>query len=119
MPVTLPKTIVGNIVIAKALHITNNTAYICGSLWKSKKIKGVVIACARRIPDSSSCNATLIAVEWSLPGCVVLKELNGRAPIEVTTLPTPPLPPLPPPLPSPPLTPPNPPNTIVALALLQ
>ena len=59
MPVAPPKTIVGNTVTAKASHITNDAALIYGSLWKSKKIKGVVIACTRRIPDGSTRNATL------------------------------------------------------------
>ena len=78
MPAAAPKTIIGNIVSAKASHITNDAARIYGSLWKSKKINGVVIASEKRIPDGGSRNATFITAEWSLPGRILVKELNGR-----------------------------------------
>ena len=78
IPSQLPKTIVGNTVSTKASRITNDAAGIYGSLWKTKKINGVVIACGRRIPEGGTRNATFITVEWVLPGRVVVKEFNGR-----------------------------------------
>ena len=77
-PAQLPKTIVGNTVSTKASHVTNDAARIYGSLWKTKKVNGVVIVCDRRIPEVSTHNATFITIEWVLPGHVVVKELNGR-----------------------------------------
>ena len=59
MPAQLPKTIVGNTVSTKASHITNDAARIYGSLWKMKKVTGVVIACDRRIPEGGTRNDTL------------------------------------------------------------
>ena len=78
MPEQLPKTIVGNTVSTKASHVTNDAAHIYGSLWKTKKVNGVVIACDRRIPKGSTRNATFITLEWVLPGHVVVKYLKGR-----------------------------------------
>ena len=78
MPAQPPKTILGNTVSAKASHVTNDAARIYGSLWKTKKVNGVVIACDKRIPNGSTRNATFITVEWDLPGRVVVRELNGR-----------------------------------------
>ena len=43
MPVVPSKTIVGNNVLAKASHVTNDEVRIYGSLWKLKKLNGVVI----------------------------------------------------------------------------
>ena len=74
----LPKTILGDTVSTKKYHITNDAARIYGSLWKMKKVNGVVIACERQIPEGGTRNATFINVEWVLPGRVVVKELNGR-----------------------------------------
>ena len=37
-----------------------------------------MIASDKRIPDGSTRNATYITAEWTLPGRVVVKELNGR-----------------------------------------
>ena len=78
MPAQLPKTIVGNTVSTKASHVTNDAARIYGSLWKTKKVNGVVITCDRRIPEGSTRNATFITVVLVLSGRVVVKELNGR-----------------------------------------
>ena len=78
MPVAVPKTIIGNTICAKASHITNDAARIYGSLWKSKKVNGVVIASEKIIPDGSARIATFVTAEWSLPGRVLVKELNGR-----------------------------------------
>ena len=72
----LPKTIVGNNVSTKAYSITNDATLIYGSLWKTNKVNGVVIACDRRIPYGGTHNATFITVEWFLPGRVVVKEFN-------------------------------------------
>ena len=66
MPAQLPKMIVGNTVSTKASHITNDAARIYGSLWKMKKLNGVVIACDIRIPKGGTRNATFITVEWFL-----------------------------------------------------
>ena len=77
-PAQLPKTIVGNTVSTKASHITNDSACIYGSLWKTKKVYVVVIACDKRIPKGGTRNATFITVEWVLSGRIVVKELNGR-----------------------------------------
>ena len=73
-----PKSVVGNNVTTKASHVTHDVCRIFGSLWKTKKVPGVVIASEKRTPDGSTRNATFITVEWTLPGRVVLKELNGR-----------------------------------------
>ena len=73
-----PKSVVGNNVTTKASHVTHNACRIFGSLWKTKKVPGIVISLEKRIPDGSSRNVTFITVEWTLPGRVVLKELNGR-----------------------------------------
>ena len=78
IPAQLPKTIVGNTVSTNSSHVTNDAAHIHGSLCKTKKVNGVVIACDRRIPEGSTRNATFITVEWVFPGRVVVKELNGR-----------------------------------------
>ena len=78
MPIVPPKTIIGNNVSAKASQITNDAARIYGSLWKVKRINGVVIASEKRIPDGGTRNATFITAEWSLPGRILIKELNGR-----------------------------------------
>ena len=78
MPVVPPKTIVGNGVSAKASQITNDAARIYGSLWKVKRINGIVIASEKRILDGGTRNATFITAEWSLPGRILIKELNGR-----------------------------------------
>lgn len=67
-----PKTIVGITVTAKASHITYNEIRIYGSFWKLKKIKGVVITYARRVPGSSTQKVTFITMEWSLPGRIVI-----------------------------------------------
>ena len=37
-----------------------------------------MIASEKPVPDGGTRNATFITVEWSLPGCVVIRELNGR-----------------------------------------
>ena len=37
-----------------------------------------MIASEKRIPDGGSRNATFITAEWSLPGRILVKELNGR-----------------------------------------
>ena len=63
---------------AKASHITNDAARIYGSRWKTKLIKVVVISCEKRVPEGSTRNATFATVKWSLPGQVVVKELNGQ-----------------------------------------
>ena len=63
MPVQLPKTIVGNTLSMEASHITNDADPIYGSLWKTKNVNGVVIACDRRIPEGGTRNATFITVE--------------------------------------------------------
>ena len=73
MPAQLPKTIVGNTVSTKASRVTNDAARIYGSLCKTKKVNGVVIACDRQIPEGGTRNATFITVEWVLPGRVVVK----------------------------------------------
>ena len=73
MPAQLPKTIMGKTVSTKASHTTNDAARIYGSLWKTKKVNGVVIACDIRIPKVGTRNATFITVEWVLPGRVVVK----------------------------------------------
>ena len=73
MPDTTPKTTIGIGVAAKASHITNDAARIYESLWKSEKIKGVVIAAKNCVPDGGTRNATIITVEWSLPGRIVVK----------------------------------------------
>ena len=73
-----PKSVVGNNVTTKASHVTHDACRIFGSLWKTKKVPGVVIASEKRTPDGSTRNATFITIEWTLPGRVVLKELNGR-----------------------------------------
>ena len=78
MPAQLPKMIVGNTVSTKVPHITNDVASIYGSLWKTKKVNGVVIACDRSIPEGGTHNATFITVKRVLPGRVVVKKLNGR-----------------------------------------
>ena len=67
-----------NTVSTKASHIINDAARIYGSLWKTKKVNDVVIACDKSIPEVGTHNATFITVEWDLPGRVVVKELNGR-----------------------------------------
>ena len=54
MPIVPPKTIIGNNVSAKASQITNDAARIYGSLWKVKRINGVVIASEKRIPDGGT-----------------------------------------------------------------
>ena len=63
---------------ANAFHVTNDAARIYGSLWKTKKINGVIIACDKRVPVGSTRSATFVTVEWSLPGRVELKELSSR-----------------------------------------
>ena len=73
IPAQLSKTIVGNTALTKASHITNDAARIYGSLWKTKMVNGVVIACDRRITKGGTRNATFITVEWVLPGRVVVK----------------------------------------------
>jgi len=78
MVVVPPKTVVGNKVKTKASYVTHDACRIFGSLWKSKKISGKVIASDKRIPHGSTRNATFITTEWTLPGRVVVKELNGR-----------------------------------------
>ena len=78
MTTQIPINIVGNTVSTKASRANNDATRIYGSLWKTKKLNGVVIACDRRIPEGSTINATFISVEWVLPGCVVLKQLNRR-----------------------------------------
>ena len=78
MVVVPPKTVVGNNVTTKASNVTHDACRIFGSLWKTKKIPGKVIASDKRIPDGSTRNATYITAEWTLPGRVVVKELNGR-----------------------------------------
>ena len=78
MPATQPKTIIGNRICAKASHITNDAARIYGSLWKAKKINGIVTACEKRVPEGSTRNATFVTAEWSLPGRIIVKELNSR-----------------------------------------
>ena len=78
MPVAIPKTVVGNTVSANASLVTNDAVCIHRSLWKNKKINGVIIACDKRVPVGSTRNATFVTVEWSLPGRVLLKELSSR-----------------------------------------
>ena len=63
MPAELHNMIVGNTVSTKASHVTNDAARVYGSLWKTKKVNGVVIACHRRISEGSTRNATFITVE--------------------------------------------------------
>jgi len=78
MVVFPPKILVENNVTTKASYITHDACRIFGSLWKTKKIPGKVIASEKRIPAGSTRNATFITVELTLPGRIVLKELNRR-----------------------------------------
>ena len=78
MPTVQPKIIIGNRICAKASHITHIAALIYGSLQKTKKVDGVIIASEKRVPEGSSRNATFVTAEWSLPGRIVVKELNSR-----------------------------------------
>ena len=78
MPATQPKIIIENRIYAKASHITNIAALIYGSLWKAKKVNGVIITCEKKVPEGSTRNATFVTAEWSLPGRIVVKELNSR-----------------------------------------
>ena len=78
MPTAQPKTIIGNRICAKASHITHIVALIYGSLWKMKKVNGGIIASKKRVPEGSTRNATFVTAEWSLPGRIVVKELNSR-----------------------------------------
>ena len=78
MLVTPLKIVVGNTLSADANHVTNDAARTYGSLWKTKKVNGLITSCKKRVHVGSTRNATFVICEWNLPGRVVLKELSSR-----------------------------------------
>ena len=78
MPRQAPKSVVGTKITILARHITHDAARIYGSVWKTKKIEGTVVASQKRVPPGGSRNTTFITGDWALPGRNVIKEVNGR-----------------------------------------